>query len=87
MRTTDDMETLERTLAVLSDVVHSQSDLLENHSTLLESLNAQAARQTAHLTTIVDQLRAMNEGIIRALTAATRLDALEDRVRDLELRR
>jgi uncharacterized coiled-coil protein SlyX len=86
MKTTDDMTQLERTLAGLSDVVHAQGDLLENHSALLEALNVQAARQTAHLTTIVDQLRRMNDGIIRALSAATRLDALEGRIGALERR-
>jgi uncharacterized coiled-coil protein SlyX len=58
--------------------------LLGKHTELLIALNDKADRQTSHLAAIVDQLRHMNEGIIRALTEATRLDALEKRIAALE---
>jgi hypothetical protein len=60
---------------------------LGQHTELLTALNEKADRQTAHLAAIVEQLRHMNEGIIRALTEATRLDALEKRVAALEAKR
>jgi hypothetical protein len=59
-------------------------DILARHSELLVALNEKADRQTAHLEAIVLQLQHMNEGIIRALSAATRLDALEERIAVLE---
>ncbi|HSS55512.1 MAG TPA: hypothetical protein VLK79_12770 [Gaiellales bacterium] len=62
-------------------------ELLGTHTELLTALNEKADRQTSHLAAIVDQLRHMNEGIIRALTEATRLDALEKRVAALEAQR
>jgi hypothetical protein len=58
--------------------------LLGKHTELLIALNDKADRQTTHLAAIVEQLRHMNEGIIRALTEATRVDALEKRVAALE---
>lgn len=72
--------------------------VLDEHTDLLTALNEQAARQTGHLATMVEQLRRMNDGIIRALTDAAalaanraiegaRLDALEERVEVLERRR
>lgn len=62
-------------------------EVLGTHTELLIALNEKADRQTAHLGAIVEQLRYMNEGIIRALTEATRLDALEKRVAALEAQR
>ena len=62
-------------------------ELLGKHSVLLTALNEKADRQTSHLVAIVEQLRHMNEGIIRALTEATRLEALEKRVAALEAKR
>ncbi len=59
-------------------------DILMRHSELLVALNEKADRQTAQLEAIVLQLRTMNEGIIRALSAATRLEALEGRIAALE---
>jgi hypothetical protein len=62
-------------------------DILARHSELLVALNEKAEQQTEQLEAIVLQLRTMNEGIIRALSAATRLDALEDRIALLEAAR
>jgi uncharacterized coiled-coil protein SlyX len=67
--------------------LNSVDELLGQHTELLTALNEKADRQTAHLAAIVEQLRHMNEGIIRALTEATRLDALEKRVAALEANR
>jgi hypothetical protein len=79
-RTTD--ERLDHVEGVLDD----HTEILSHHSALLEALNETANRQTEHLAAIVEQLRRMNDGIIRALTAAMRIDALEDRVQALERR-
>jgi hypothetical protein len=61
-------------------------DILARHSELLVALNEKADRQTEQLEAIVAQLQTMNAGIIRALTAALRLDAMEGRLAALERR-
>jgi hypothetical protein len=64
------------------DRLDEDTALLLRHSELLVALN----RQTEQLEAIVAQLRTLHEGIIRALSAATRLDALEGRIAVLERR-
>jgi hypothetical protein len=80
-KTTD--ERLDHVERVLDD----HTTILSHHSALLEALNETAARQTDHLAAIVAQLQHMNEGIIRALSAALRLDALDARLTAVEQRR
>lgn len=80
MRTTDER------LDEHTESLQAHTLQLEQVVGLLGDLNEHADRQTEQLAAIVAQLRTMNDGIIRALSAATRLDGLEDRVRALERR-
>jgi len=86
--TTD--EILERHTAILTDHTRRldhHTVLLQEHTELLTALNEKADTQTEHLAAIAAQLEHMNEGIIRALTAAIRYEALEQRVAALEAKR
>jgi hypothetical protein len=87
-KTTDErLDHVERVLDEHTKLLEADTYELERHTALLVALNEKADRQTAQLEAIVLQLRTMNEGIIRALSAATRLDALEERIEALEGRR
>jgi hypothetical protein len=59
-------------------------EILARHTQLLESLNAHAERTDRRLAAILEQLRVMNESLIRTMTVRAELDDLRARVAKLE---